>query len=295
MSALTYPAQAPKVNGTLVTVDKMLKSSKVIQGLIVDKGLHFLSDTVFGAGTTGDSGAVIFSQTTQGTQYAARGDSEVVEPGSEYPMLDMGEDDNQVAVAEKFGAGYIVTDEAKDRNDTNIITRGNTRLRNVVLRQDARRCVAALRKEVGTKEVDPWTTFKAVRASIERAKAQVTSLELGYAIDTILIHPDTYVDVSLMDELLTYRPRENKADNPLYSDSLEGLFGLHWVIDPLVERKEVMLTSGKMVGQNAVEKEFAAKVVREESRDRSIVLAAKRAVPVVTDPLAALILTGLSE
>lgn len=293
MSTLTYPAGAPKADGRLLTVDRALKSPKIIEATIVDRGLHFLSDYVFGVGQTGDSGAVVYGETRKDEAYPARGDSEVVEPGSEYPLVDIGEESDLVAVADKFGAGYVVTDEARDRNDTSIIARGNIKLRNVVLRQDARRVVKAFRKAVEPTEGDPWTNAKVVRAQIVRAKAAITALELGYAPDTIIVNPETYADVTLFDDLLTWMPRENKADNPLFSDELDGLFGLHWVQDSLVSADEAIITTSKTVGTNYVEKEFNLRVVREETRDRSIVVANKRAVPVVTDPYAATILTGL--
>lgn len=292
---LTYPAPAPVVNANKpeLTVNALLKAPTVIQKRIITPSQNFLSDLLFRAGTT-DSGVVIYNKAKKSDIYPARGDVEQIEPGAEFPMVDVDEEGAEMALSTKFGAGYVVTDEARSRNQLSVIQKGNLKVRNALLRQDAYRCLAAFRGEVPTvNATDVWTSPRAWREDILRNIAGIRGLGLGYNPDTVIISPNTATELMLLPELDSLMPRENKALSPLYNPTLSGLLNVNWVVNEFASDTEAILLQTQMTGGNYVEKEYGVEVVREGTRKRDFVLADKWSVPVIDEPESALVITGI--
>ncbi|ALY09662.1 major capsid protein [Arthrobacter phage JKerns] len=294
---LTYPSEAHAVdpNKPQLTVNALLKAPTVLQKRIITPSQNFLSDELFRPGTT-ESGVVIFNRAKQSDIYPSRGDVEQIEPGAEFPYVDVDEEGAEMALSTKFGAGYVVTDEARSRNQLSVITKGNLKVRNALLRQDAYRCLAAFRGAVPTvNATDVWTTPRAWREDILRNVAGVQRLGLGYSPNTAIISPNTATELLLLPELDSLLPRENKALNPVYNPTLSGLLNINWVVNEFASDFEVILLETKMTGTNVVEKPYGVEVVREGTRKRDHVLADKWSVPVIDEPESALIITGIKE
>lgn len=291
---LTYPAGAPSVAGTRLTVDRLLKSPTVIAKRIITPNQNFLSDTLFRKGT--NQGTVLYNKAAQSDIYPSRGDVEQIEPGANFPMVDVEEGDQLVAVSTAFGAGYYVTDQAKSRNQTDVIAKGNRKVRNALLRQDAYRCIKAFNDNVPNENASAiWSSanFLALKEDILRGMAHVKALGLGYSINTIMVNPLVVTEILLAPELQTWSPRENKSQNPLYSPSIQGLFGLNWIENEFADLTKATLLETQTVGVNSVEKEYGVEVVREGLRKRDAVLADKWSVPVIDEPEAALVIDGV--
>ena len=297
MSVLSYTAQAPSTNGSLLTVDRMLKDPKFLAQRIIPEQTNFLSDFLFRRDTT-ESGAVVYSQAKKDSAYPSRGDAQIIAETGEIPAIDIDGDEDKVAVAEKSGAGYYVSDEARDRNKASIVAKGNMKLRNAMLRQDAFRCIAAFRAaatEAGStvNATDVWTEAKAMRTDVIRNKSTIEANGLGYRPDAVLVHPDTYADLLLLDELQNYSPRETAGLNPLFSTQLNDYLGMNWIKSDLVLPTEAIILQRGITGVNVVEKEFTLKVAREETRERSFVFGTRRSVPVIDEPLSVMIVNGV--
>ncbi|UGL61894.1 major capsid protein [Arthrobacter phage EastWest] len=296
MPDLTYPAPAPRADATKpeLTVNALLKAPTVLQKRIITPSQNFLSDELFRPGTT-DSGAVIFSRAKKSDIYPSRGDVEQIEPGGEFPYVDVDEEGAEVALSSKFGAGYVVTDEARRRNQLSIIAKGNLKVRNALLRQDAYRCLAAFRDAVPTvNSVGYWgVEARAWREDVLRNIAAIRSLGLGYSPDTVIVSPNTATELLLMPELDSLLPRETKQLNPVYNPSLSGLLNVNWVVNEFASDTEAILLQTKMTGSNIVEKEYGVEVVREGTRKRDHVLADKWSVPIIDEPESALVITGI--
>ncbi|WNM67253.1 major capsid protein [Arthrobacter phage Wyborn] len=292
---LTYPAEAHGVdpNKPTLTVNALLKAPTVLQKRIITPSQNFLSDELFRPGTT-ESGVVIFNRAKKEDIYPARGDVEQIEPGAEFPMVDVDEEGAEMALSTKFGAGYQVTDEARSRNQLNVITKGNLKVRNALLRQDAYRCLAAFRGAVPTvNAVDVWTSPRAWREDILRNIASVRSLGLGYNPNTVIISPNTATELMLLPELDNLLPREDANRSPLYNPSLSGLLNVNWLVNEFADDNEAIILETKMTGMNVVEKPYGVEVVREGTRKRDFVLADKWSVPVIDEPESALVITGI--
>lgn len=292
---LTYPAGAPTTSGTRLTVDRLLKSPTVLAKRIVTDTTPFLSDLLFRAGTT-DSGAVIYSESSIEDRYPSRGDVQEVEPGSAFPMVDVAEGMDKTALSTTFGAGYIVTDQAKSRNNLDVIAKGNLKVRNALLRQDAARCLALFDSKAPTvNSVGAWGTSKVWKTDLLKGNAQIRGLKLGYTPDTVLISPNTETTLLLLDDLQNWAPRENKALNPLYAPSLAGLLGLNWIVNEFVDDDQAILLQTKVSGINVVEKPFGVEVTREGTLKRDVVIADKWSVPIIDEPGAALVINGIGS
>lgn len=290
---LAYPAAAPSTDGTLLTVDRMLKNPTFLAKRIVPSNDIFLSELLFRPGTT-DSGAVIYAESSTEDLYPKRGDVEQIEPGSAYPMVDVDETGDKVALSTKWGAGYSVYEEAEKRNSGNVIAKGNMKVRNALVRQDAARMLRAFERSVPTvNAVENWTVAGAWKEDILRGKAQIKGLKLGYTPDTMLISPNTETELLLLPELQNWAPRENVAKNPLYAPSLAGLLGFNWVVNEFVEDGDAIMLQQKVTGANIVESPYRVRVVNKEEEGRKLVLADKWGVPIVDEPGSALVIKGV--
>lgn len=292
---LTYPGGAPAINqqSGALTVSALLKAPTFLAKRIVPDNRMFLSNLLFRRGNT-SSGAVVYNAARVDDQYPGRGDAQIVEPGGEFPMIDFSDGADKVAVAQKLGAGYIVTDEARDRNNTDVIVKGNAKVRNAIIRQDAARALAAFDGAAPTvNAVADWSTAKAMRTDVLKALAQIKATRLGYTPDAVLINPDTESTLLLLDELANLRPREDTAENPLYSPQLGGLLGMNWIVNEYVPEGQAIVLQTKVTGVDVEEKPFTLSVVREGTRERDVVIGSRRSVPVVDEPLSAVVIKGV--
>lgn len=291
---LTYPAGAPSTLGTRLTVDRLLKSPTVLAKRIVNDTTPFLSDLLFRQGTT-ESGAVIYSESEISDRYPILGDVQEVTPGSAFPMVDISEGGDKVALSTTFGAGFIVTDQARSRNQLDVVAKGVQKVRNALLRQDAARCLTLFESKAPTvSSVGAWSTTKIWKTDLLKGSAQIEALQLGYKADTVIISPNTATNLLLLDDLQNWAPREDASRNPLYNPSLNGLLGFNWIVNEFADDDQAILLQTKVTGVNVVEKPFGVEVNREGTLKRDVVIADKWSVPIIDEPGSALVITGIS-
>jgi hypothetical protein len=291
---LAYPAGAPTTTGTRLTVDRLLKAPTVLAKRIVTDDTKFLSDLLFRPGTT-DSGTVIYSESAIEDKYPSRGDFTEIAPGAAYPMVDVAETGDKVALSTKFGAGYEVTTEAERRNSLNVIAKGNLKLRNALLRQDAARCLAAFDAKVPTvNSTGAWSASKVWKTDLLRGKATIAGLRLGYSPDTVLISPKTETDLLLLDDLQNWSPKENKALNPLYNPTLSGLLNLNWIVNEFVSDDQAILLQTGVTGANIVESPYSVQVIPDPLLGKKYVIADKWGMPIIDEPGSALVINGIA-
>jgi len=292
---LTYPAGAPSTSGTRLTVDRLLKSPTVLAKRIITDNTPFLSELLFRQGTN-DSGTVIYSESSIEDRYPSRGDVQEVTPGGAFPMVDIAEAGDKVALSTTFGAGYYVTDQAKSRNQLDVIAKGNMKVRNALLRQDAARCLTLFESKAPTvSSVGAWTTSKIWKTDLLKGVAQIKGLQLGYNPDSVIISPNTATNLLLLDDLQNWAPRENANLNPLYNPSLNGLLGLNWIVNEFADDDQAIILTQKVTGINSVEKPYGVEVTREGTLKRDVVIADRWSVPIIDEPGSALVITGIAS
>ena len=149
-NAIQYPLAAPTPSGNDITVDLMLKEPTRITRYLSDLTLKgYFANRIFAAGGSVSGGAVVYDQLTKNDLFVKDDrDVQLVAPGAEFPIVDFDRQEPRVAQVEKFGGKFFVTDEARDRNDSNQIKVGTKRLANTIQRKIHARALAVLNAEM---------------------------------------------------------------------------------------------------------------------------------------------------
>lgn len=279
-----------------LTVENMLKAPKVLEQIIIPEELEFLTDYLFSDGTTGDSGSVEYGVTAKQVEDARAG---IIEEGAEIPTIDVDDMERAQAVAEELGLGYYVTDKARRRNQDWVLEQGNRKIQKGLLRANASRSLAAMNAAVTKYGLDmaatgDWSVGKNLRASIVAAQNEGVVGQFDYNMSTILVNPITANNILLLDDYENLAPKTDKALNPFFATSLDGVMGLTWLKSNLVPVDVAYIFEPKTLGVNLVEVARYVDVDRDASRRRDFVFGLESSVPVVTDPHSMIKLTGIN-
>jgi hypothetical protein len=297
MPGTTYPPAPPTIDGQgRITVEQFLKTPTRVQNTIADLTKErYLAERIFGSGSA-EGGAVIYDQLTGSDNLYTERDVQAIEPGSEFPITDVGELAPKVAAVSKWGGAGIVTYEAARRDNRDVLNRKLTRIRNTIVRKVDTVAIAALNAApITTSAGTDWSdsgTRDAV-GDVAKATNKIDNLDLGYVADTVLINPTQELELFLDKTLRESLPRENMASNPIASGRISGLMGLTWYASNRVPLGTAFVLSSKQAGSLHDELPLYSRVVDQPERERYLIQAARVTVPVVTDPLAVYKLTGL--
>lgn len=296
-----YPAGAPTINGVDLTVNLWLKSPAIVQrSMELMTGQRFITDQVLSQGPTATGGAVVYDQLLESALFTDR-DVQSIEPGSEFPILDTGEVAPKVAAVSKWGGAGIVTYEAARRDRRDLLGRMLTRLRNTVIRKVDTVTIAAI-EAARVANIIPdiaasadWSTITTdILGDLETARSEVESTDLGYELDTVIIHPTDALGIRKNTGIRAALPRENTAANLIGAKDLDGLARFaHWYVTPRQQAGKVVLTTSKVLGSYSDELPLYTRVIDEPKAERYIVQAARITVPYITDPKSAIIITGV--
>ncbi|ANU79615.1 major capsid protein [Arthrobacter phage HumptyDumpty] len=298
MSTVTYPPQGPTVNGHQITVDWALKNptfiNKAVSLAVQGK---FISDYIFRAGDAA-AGAVVYERTLgPNEKYPAKGDVSIVEPGDEFPLVDVGEISKETAIVDKFGAAALVTYEQVRRNQKDKITEAIVKISNAILRKTDSRAMAALAADPDKLTVGaaaPWGTgtpdpFADIVGAVGLGEGQ----ELDYNFDTVLINPTDAAKLLKNRDIRDQLPREAVASNPLLSGRLEGLAGLNWIQTNRKAAGSLYILQRNITGVHAEELATYTRNIDEPINERWRVQGARVSVPIITDPKSLIELTGI--
>lgn len=290
-----YPPAPPTIDGSgRVTVEQYLKQPTRVQRTLEDLTKErFLAERIFGSGNA-DGGAVIYDQLAANGLYTDR-DVQAIQPGSEFPILDVGETVPKVAAVSKWGGAGIITYEAARRDQRDVLRRQITRIRNTIVRKVDTVAIAALNAAPinGTAGTD-WSDTDARDAinDIATGVSYIDNQDLGYTADTVLINPTQGLELFRDKEIRDALPKEGPA-NPIASGRFQGLMGLTWYESNRVPLGTAYILSSTMAGSLHDELPLYSRVVDQPEKERYLVQAARVTVPAVTDPLAVYRLTGL--
>jgi hypothetical protein len=290
-----YPPGAPTFNGNLMTVDTFLRTpravERVVQDLVAMRG--FIADAIY---TPGDApgGAVVYDELLASNAFTSR-DVQAIEPGSEFPIVDVGVTNPKVAEVTKWGGAALITYEARDRDNRPLLNQQLTKLRNTIVRKVDTVGMAALAAApviTQTASAD-WTTTGDMISDLETARSAIDDSDMGYQADTIIANPQQRIDVRKNPALRAALPRENVAQNPVLAADLNGFLGFNnWIFTNRVAPGTVWVLSSRIIGSQRDEVPLYTRVVDQPDRERVLVMAGRRTVPIVTDPKAAVKITG---
>lgn len=294
-----YTQQGPTVEGTRVTVDAFLNNSPVVQRTLEQLTYQrFIADYIFRQGERTTSGAVLYQQLLANDLFTAR-DVQEIEELSEFPILNTGERGMLAEQVKKWGGAVLFSDEKRRRDQRDLLARDLRRLSNTVVRKVNRVAVGVLNADANVRTVAaaaPWSdaTNRQVISDLANAQALVDDLiDMGYDADTVLINPQNALEAKLDKDVRDALPRENRADNPLLAGDMSGLLDLNFIKTNDVPEGTAYVLSRQMVGSYHDELPFYSRVVPWPQREGTLLQAARITVPVVTDPLAIVKITGI--
>lgn len=294
MPGLMYPPAPATVSGQNITVDAFLRQPTVVSRVVNNLALNrFIADVIFSRGNA-EGGSVLYEQLTASDLFTSR-DVQAIAPGSEFPIVGDAAGEWKVAAVSKWGGAALITDEARRRDRRDLVNRALTKLRNTIVRKVDTVAMAALdAAPIGTQSASgDWTTTGDVIGDLETARAAIDDADLGYVADTVIINPAQRIDVRKNSALREALPRENANLNPVTTRDLNGLLAFeNWIVSNRVPAGTVYVLASKIVGSINDEVGLYTRVVPQEDRERTLVMAARPCVPIVTDPKAAVKITG---
>lgn len=294
MPPTPYPPAPPVVQGTNVSVSLFLQSPPRVQRAITNMALQrFVADVAFSQGPAATGGAVMYDQVTAPDLYMDR-DVQEIEPGGEFPLLTSPEVAPLVAVARKWGGEVYLTYEQIRRDNRGVLARETTRLRNTIIRRVDTLAMAALRAAPITQQAasGDWSAAATdIIADLVTAAGAINALDMGYVADTVLINPQQEQDLLKDKDIRDVLPRER--DNSLIrTGNLGRLLGLDFIVSNRVNPGEAFVLQRKVIGGVSDEVPLYARPIDDERRERTYLHGARVPAVYVTDPKAAVRVSG---
>lgn len=284
----------PAINSAAYTIPQILKDPKRLERVIEPEPEVWLSSYLFRTDTT-ESGAVVFNQARKNGAYPDKGSVEEIAPGAEFPKIDITSDVQDVAAVTKQGFAFEVKDESRDRKNYDEVGRAIRLGGNLMAQQNAFQLYKAFGDAgVPTQNaVAAWNEATVdPRRDVRTAQAAIKNTKLGYRPQTVLINPDALLELELNDKFASWMPRETANLNPFLNPGLHGFLGVEWVENEFVPEDEIIVLHRGITGVEVVEKNVQAEKIRQ-SGQKDLWQVDRRSVPIITDPLSAVIVKGV--
>jgi hypothetical protein len=298
-SPTVFPPGTPTIAGTLITVDVFLNNPTRVQRAVTDLTLNrFIADYIFQAGPAAEGGAVIFDQIVEGDFFTAR-DVQEIEPLSEFPIVNAKRPVPLITAVRKWGGAALISYESARRNRVDVLMRELTRLRNTIVRKIDTVAVAAL-------EAAPVQTLAAaaiwnggsadIPGDLAGAISLIDNIDLGYNADTAMVNPQEKLAMFRNAALRAALPRETArvdTQNPILAGDLGGVMNLDWIVSNRVPAGEVWVLQRKAIGSISDEMPLYSRTLDHPENESYLVQGARIPAMYVTDPKAAVKITGV--
>lgn len=300
----TYPVQHPEGELTTEELHVLLKNPTLIARRVADLTKEkFIADFLL-RGRYEAQGGGVFYETGTDSLYTDE-EPEAVEPLGEYPLVSLDEGVPSAARTVKWGQGTKVSDEKITREGLQYVEKSLRRVGNTIVRKVDATAMAVLASRVTSTSAAgaEWETAGAIMADILKVQNERAELATGLELDTVALAGAQFA--KLIGLLVDDKALPREQANIVLSGSVPvNAFGVTWVTSPHLVGSDPLLVDPEQLGGMADEKllspEFAPAgqtgVEASTERDRGVdgyVLRGRRVtVPVVTEPLAGVRLTG---
>lgn len=300
----TYPAAAPTISGDLVTISRFLANPAALQRRLRNfRDLRFVADQLLTGRFRSSGGAVLYEQSEP---FVTDRPVESVGAGSEYPYANLPTGTAAIAAIQKWGQKVLLTDEEIARNVYGglLVDRQLRKVVNTVISQVDSIAMSAITSAVTATFAAPtaWTTSTTIMRDVFRAVAQVRALNLGYSPNVLALNDSAYAYL-ISDQTITNALRREATDNPVYTGSIERLFGLALVVSPAIPSGQAWVVDSVQLGGMADEVDGApgyavadlavqVKSIRKDDQDAWDLQGRRKTVPVVQETGAAVRITG---
>lgn len=304
---VTYPPAPPSLSGDTLSISRFLNSPTVLQRALRSlTQQRFISDVLLSGRFQVSGGAVEYQQAE--SIYSDRAVT-AVDAGSEYPLSTISTGAAQIASVSKWGQDAIVTDEAIQRLQFDPVQRALTKLVNQMVKKVDSVALAVIASQVTqtTTAVAAWAPGTASTNplyDLAKAVAVINALNQGYVADTVVVDDTHYAQLMNNTQVLTALRREN-PENPAYTGQIPVLSGLRVLVSPNLPTANTALvvdstTLGGMADENLAGPGYIGqamgvqgKTIRDDDRDRWRLRARRITVPIVIEPGAGFIITGI--
>lgn len=298
---IVYPPGPPTYSGDLVTVSRFLNSPSVVARRVTALAENrFIGDVLLTGRTDVSGGAVAFTQDDQ--LYTDRA-AEQISPGGEYPRTGLSQGTIQAVKVSKWGQDVPITDEAIKRDNFAAVELALTRLVNTQIKNSDAITLALIASQVtATQAVTDgvWSTSTKIIRDIMLAKAQVRALNKGFDPNVLVVDDVTWAYLASDPTIAGLRGRED-GSNPVYTGEFMQIGGLSVLPTPNLPAAGAWVVDTNALGGIADEKlgggyqggTIETKTIREEANDQWVARARRSFVPYVTNPGAAIKITGI--
>ena len=303
---MTYPAAAPTLSGDLLTISRFLQSPTNVRRRLRDfRDLRFVSDQILTGRFRSQGGAVLYEQSEP---FITDRTVEAVSPGSEYPFAETLTGTAALAAVVKWGQKVRITEEEVERQTVaSVLDRKLRKLVNTIIKQVDTVSMAAIESAVtqNTAATTAWGTIATATPfyDVQKAKAQIRKLNLGYEPDTLLMDDDRYAALT-NNQIVSGLLKRETSDNPVYTGEIERLAGLRIVVTPnlpvtstvyVLDSTQLggMADEGtSMPGYSAADMAISTKVIEQHDLDAVDIQGRRKTVPIIQEPGSAWRITG---
>lgn len=303
MPSYTYPVARPTGTLTTAQIHLLLSNPNVLAKRIAAlTDQRFISDYLLGGRFSAVGGGVFYET---GEQIFASDSAEAVEALAEYPLTVLTRGELVAAKTSKIGLATEISDEAIARQGINPVDRGLGRLANQVIKDVDSIAMAVIASKVtSTIASSAWTSVANVINSLLAAQANREDLALGIVPDVVALTGAQWAKVMGLFASAGVLPREN--GNPIVAGQYpQNLLGFTWVTSPWVTGGDPLLVDRDQLGGMADEDLKSPGYARSgdfnvethveripNGVDGYRAQARRVVVPVVTEPLAGIKITG---
>jgi len=300
--AITYPSAPPTFSGDLTTVSRFLQSPTLVSRRATDLAQQrFISDVLLTSRTDVDGGAVVFEQ--DDPLYTER-PVEMISPGGEYPQTGVSDAVPQAVKVNKWGQDVPITDEKIKRSNFAAVEKALTRLVNTAVKNCDSIALSLIASQITQTQAvtnGTWDVSTKILRDIMLAKAKIIGLNKGYDPNVLVVDDTTWAYLASDPTIQTARAREDSS-NTIYSGEFPMIAGLTILPTPNLPAPGAWVIDTNALGGIADEdlgggyegQTIQTKTIRDEDNDQWKVRARRVFVPYVSEPGAAVKITGVS-
>lgn len=305
--AYTYPGTGPTVVGDTIQVSKFLNSPTLVQRRVNElSNQRYISDVLLSGRTPDVSGGAVQYEVDE-DNYTVR-EPEAISPGGEYPLTPISDVAPAVAKIQKYGQDTILTDEKIKRSGLNEVERGLNKLVNSNVRKVDSIGLSLIGSVVSATHAaaSTWDGNSAkVLRDILLAKAKVTALDKGYDPNVIVVNDEVFALLASDAQLAAFYAREDRT-NPAYTGTFPIVAGLRVLpTNHLPAGAQALIADTNFLGgiafedlggnyQGSAATGVETKSIRDELNDQWRLRARRPLAHYITDPGAAIKLTGIT-
>ncbi|KOS56438.1 hypothetical protein [Rhodococcus rhodochrous] len=299
--AITYPPAPPTYSGDFETVNRFLASPTLVSRRATELARQrFISDVLLTARTDVQGGAIVFEQ--DDPLYVER-PVEMISPGGEYPQTGLADAVPQAVKVNKWGQDVPITDEKIKRSNFGAVEKALTRLVNTAVKNCDAIALSLIASQVTQTQAvtdGAWSASTKILRDIMLAKAQIIGLNKGYDPNVLVVDDTTWAYLASDPTIQTARAREDSA-NTIYTGEFPMIAGLTILPTPNLPAAGAWVIDTNALGGIADEKlgggytgeTIETKSIRDEDNDQWKVRARRVFVPYVSEPGAAVKITGI--